>query len=94
MSSSKEQLAGLLEQLHSELAKISDVEPDLRQELASVADDIRRVLQDPEAAGHDERDQESFAARLKTATEQFEDAHPHLISAANAVGEALSRLGI
>lgn len=94
MSSSKEQLAGLLEQLHAELAKIGDVEPGLRRELASVAEDIRRVLRDPEAAGNDERDQESFASRLKAATEQFEDAHPHLISAANAVGEALSRLGI
>ena len=95
MAASNEHLVQLLEQLHAELSGVGeDLDPAVREELAEVAGDIRRVLQQPNDAAAGDSEHSSFAARLQEATQQFEDEHPHLITAVNAVADALSRLGI
>jgi hypothetical protein len=79
----------LLLELHQELGSTSSLDPESREMLHEVLDDINRI----EAEG--ETDLAGTAARkLREAVLRFETAHPQLSLAAGQVADALGKLGI
>lgn len=77
--------------LHAELGKTSSVDPESRELLVALLDDITRVLQ--RSAGNQE-EQESLAERLDELAVQFEAEHPALGTSIRRVMDALAKAGI
>lgn len=75
-----------LEQLHAELAAVSDVDPETQALLAELRFDIESVLERSEPAG--------LGDRLSGALGRFEATHPRLAGAMGAVVDQLASLGI
>lgn len=87
----KSDLRERLATLHTELGKTSSVDPESRELLVALLDDITRVLQ--RSAGNQE-EQESLAERLDELAVQFEAEHPALGTSIRRVMDALAKAGI
>ncbi|HZO08830.1 MAG TPA: DUF4404 family protein, partial [Myxococcota bacterium] len=69
-----EDLRRRLEELHAELARQAEVDPEARAALEAVLRDIRGLLARSGAEGPD--GQASLADRLRVAGRHFEESHP------------------
>ncbi len=87
----KQELADLLKKLQSELESGKPVDADLRASLASLDQDIRKVLEQPSAASGDD---ESLNTRAKALEAKFETEHPYLASTLRDVMDTLGKMGI
>lgn len=82
-----------LEALHQELSRTSSVDRESRELLATLLNDISRLLgsEPAEHGGHDER---KFAERLDELAVRFEAEHPALGIAIRRVVDTLAKAGI
>jgi Domain of unknown function (DUF4404) len=83
-----EALRATLTKLHEELASAPAVDPASRALLEEVSTDIRRVLDEKNAA------RPEHAPRLEQLAVQFEQDHPALSAAVRQVADALGRVGL
>lgn len=79
-----------LRSLHEELSRHPTVRPETRRLLTEVARDIERLASEESEEGAPQ----DFLARLRAATEQFEEEHPALTTAVERLSDALSKMGI
>ena len=91
-----QRLRDTLAHLHEELAAHPELDGETADILADVLADITRLLSaraaaDPESAAAQD---DTLAARLTTATNDFETSYPRLTAAVTQVAEALSAMGI
>lgn len=80
-----------LASLHTELARTSAVDPQARELLITLLNDITRLLGAPAGAGDEHR---SVTERLDALAVQFEAEHPSLGAAVRQVADTLSKAGI
>ncbi|HTY16922.1 MAG TPA: DUF4404 family protein [Myxococcota bacterium] len=86
----KQQLRDQLAALHAALRDADTADPEAREMLQQVMDDIRGALDRSERSGrHD-----SLTERMRVAVERFEGKHPALTEAAGRVIDTLASLGI
>lgn len=86
-----EDLRQQIETLHSELAKVSSVEPQSRTLLIALLGDITRLLEQSDRIA---TEQQSLTGRLDELAVQFEAEHPGLGGALRQVVDTLSKAGI
>lgn len=79
-----------LEELHVALRDAEAVDPESRELLRQLLDDIRGVLEREPG----EPQEESLTAKLRDAVDAFEGEHPTLTAAAGRVIDALAKMGI
>lgn len=91
----QEELKKSLASLHQELASSPSVDPELRELLVRLAEDIDDVLH-PAAPPPEEENNadESLVDRVKHAAEHFEESHPQLAALIGRMADSLSQLGI
>ncbi|GEM_PF-1190040 len=91
-----QRLRDTLAHLHEELAAHPELDGETTNMLADVLADITKLLSDRAAAGPDgaATQDDTLAARLSTATNDFETSYPRLTAAVTQVAEALSAMGI
>lgn len=77
--------------LNDELASSDTVSPEARASIGQVSNDIRQLLDERTATGHDDAE---AASALKDALLEFEAEHPQLTQTLNQVAAALANLGI
>jgi hypothetical protein len=88
----KAQLRERIQELLGELDQVEAADPDARDRLAAVLEDIRTAVED---TGEEESESsESLLERLNEAARQFEESHPTLVAMVGRVAESLSNLGI
>lgn len=83
----------LLEELHGELESADPVEPETRNLLKSVMDDINGVLDRREASSPEE-EEEPLSERLSQALTEFESQHPRVAFAVERLMKSLADIGI
>jgi hypothetical protein len=88
----RNELRETLGRLHEELARGRPIDPEVRHLLVDVVRDIEATLEPSEEES--EHTLDSLVARLREATQHFEESHPSLTSAVGQVADALSRMGI
>jgi hypothetical protein len=98
---SEENLSELLAQLHSRLNRAKKLDPESRELLLTVSEDIRRALADKSARRTDSgkgpgksSDRESHESRLEALAVRFEADHPTLAEALREITDALAKAGI
>lgn len=84
----KEVLIRDLDRLRAELAASGELDSATRQSLATLAEDIERIL----GEGHSPED--SLPDRLRAAASQFEAEHPRLARTLSEITDTLAKLGI
>jgi chromosome segregation ATPase len=87
----KTQLRERIQELLGELDQVEAVDPDARDRLAAVVEEIRSAVEDNDDDGEG---RESLLERLNEATRHFEESHPTLTAMVGRVAESLSSLGI
>ena len=87
-----EDLRRRLEELHAELARQAEVDPEARAALEAVLRDIRGLL--ARSGAEDAAGPASLAERLRIAGRHFEESHPTLTATLGRVIDALAALGI
>lgn len=103
----EEKLRHLLKELHEELEQADRVEPEAREMLRGVMDDIHGVLNQPPGASEEAavavggtseaQDTDSPSGlkdRLDKAVVEFESSHPELSFAVERLISALTAMGI
>ncbi len=83
----RERLDEAVRRLEEELQETPDLDPELRERLARVADEIDETLE--ENAGH-----EALGERIRELLLSLEASHPRLTALLDAVAQRLSSLGI
>ena len=85
-----------LQGLHQELRRAERLEPDDRALLESLLDDIRRLLETPQAAPAAAKiaDATAHGDALEGAAVRLEAGHPGVAGAIRAVLDALGKAGI
>ncbi|MAE64532.1 MAG: hypothetical protein CMJ18_09710 [Phycisphaeraceae bacterium] len=83
-------LQELLQELHKELEEGPAIDDRSRDLLLTVLSDIRSLVEKPPADAGPES--HSIADRLREATVHLEQSHPRLMSAAEDLVEAISRI--
>ena len=92
-----EQLRQTLNELHNELSQTRHVDPDVRNLLEQISEDINSLLVTQEAATTSQpliEEKEGLLDRMLGLTEQFEESHPELANVLGRIASALSRIGI
>lgn len=88
----KAQLRERIQELLGELDQVEAADPDARDRLAAVVEEIRSAV---ENSGEDgSKADDSLLERLNEATRHFEESHPTLTAMVGRVAESLSNLGI
>ena len=82
-----------LQQLHEELAKAEQVDPESERLLRELLADISALLATSRGAAA-EGEHAGFVDRLAEASQRFEDDHPGLVNAIGRLADALSRSGV
>ena len=95
----KQELADLLKKLQTELESGKPVDASLKQSLAVLDQDIRKVLAQPSAPASAERNdntdsQDSINERARALEARFEAEHPILASTLRDVMDTLGKMGI
>ncbi|MBL8197985.1 MAG: DUF4404 family protein [Chromatiales bacterium] len=80
-------LQQLLKELHQELGATTTLDPNSRQLVEQVLQDVDRIGQHPEPPA-------SIEARLREVMLRFESEHPRLATTVGQVADALGKLGI
>ena len=80
-------LQQLLKELHQELGATTTLDPNSRQL-------VEQVLQDVDRIGHPPEPPASIEARLREVMLRFESEHPRLATTVGQVADALGKLGI
>lgn len=86
-------LREILEDLHGELENADSVEPETRDLLRSVMDEIHDVLDRREERSSEEEG-ESISDRLGQALAEFETSHPRVSFAVERLMKGLADIGI
>lgn len=81
-----------LRELHEELEGTSEIDPEAREQLRVLLDDIRSVLDRSDAAST--HTPQSLTTRLEEQTREFEASHPTLSATIGRLVDTLSNLGI
>jgi ABC-type transporter Mla subunit MlaD len=103
-----DQLKQTLQQLHQQLERTDDIDPELQQWLRVLDEDIHKLLaargaegaSDAEGAGDapastdDDSDDENLATRADDIARRFATRHPQLEPVLRQISDALARLGI
>ena len=84
-----ESLRDLLRRVHDRLSRTGTVDPESRELLVSLTQDIERTLADRRAAGGD-----APAQRLEALAVRFEADHPALAQVLRQLIDALGKAGI
>ena len=87
----KQQLQGIIEKLHRELASADSVDEESRALLQEIVRDVEKLAGDPESAGVEHQ---TTAGQLENVALRFESEHPKLSMALGEVIDALGKLGI
>jgi hypothetical protein len=90
---SEKALRQQLNQLHRELATAAELDPELRDLLRAVAQDIEKLLGE-NVAVDEEPAGEELQARVQQATVEFEAEHPRLAHILGDLADTLTKLGI
>jgi ABC-type uncharacterized transport system substrate-binding protein len=85
------ELRRTLESLHEELGRTRTVDPESRELLVTVMQDIAQVLDQSLAEGEDAG---SLQDQLENVAVRFESEHPQLSAAVRQVVDALAKAGI
>ena len=88
----KAQLRERIQELLGELDQVEAADPDARDRLAAVLEEIRVAVDDSDDDGSETH--ESLLERLNEATHHFGESHPTLTAMVGRVAESLSNLGI
>ena len=88
----KAQLRERIQELLGELDQVEAADPDARDRLAAVVEEIRSAVENSDEEGSEADD--SLLERLNEATRHFEESHPTLTAMVGRVAESLSNLGI
>lgn len=88
----RRELHDALEKLHEELHDAHPVGDAERVLLAELAQDIRRVLDEPGDAGEERR--RGLEGRLTESILELEESHPQLVASLRTVVNYLSDIGI
>ncbi len=92
MSTDANNLSVTLARLRTELAAPNALDERSRTMLREMADDIERLLRQPEEATAEHV--EGVRSRMREAVERFEASHPGLTANLSMAIDALSRMGI
>jgi hypothetical protein len=87
---SKKALQQRLNELHTELAAATELDPGLRHSLREVANDIEKLLDEAEP----DTDTGDLQNRVQQATVEFEAEHPRLAGILGDLADTLTKLGI
>jgi hypothetical protein len=86
----QQKLRELLETLHVELGQIGSVDEKTGEVLATLKEDISKLVDDGDEAASDE----SLTERMSEAVEHFEQEHPRLSMMIQHVLDSLARMGL
>ena len=86
----QQKLRELLETLHEELGQIGSVDEKTGEVLATLKEDISKLVVDGDEAASDE----SLTERMSEAVEHFEEEHPRLSMMIQHVLDSLARMGL
>ncbi len=86
----QQKLRELLETLHEELGQIGSVDEKTGEVLATLKEDISKLVDDGDEAASDE----SLTERMSEAVEHFEEEHPRLSMMIQHVLDSLARMGL
>jgi hypothetical protein len=89
----KQELADLLKKLQTELESGKPVDASLKQSLAALDQDIRKVLEQPAAPAGNDADG-TLNDRAQALEAKFEAEHPILASTLRDVMDTLGKMGI
>lgn len=82
-----------LSKLHTELAGAQRVDPEVRELLRQVMDDIARLVDKPESTGGAAADA-SIADRIEELAVRFEADHPALAASTRRLVDLLGKAGL
>ncbi|MGB6044014.1 MAG: DUF4404 family protein [Pirellulales bacterium] len=97
MTDEREKLNKTIQQLHTELASIENVDEEVQALLQSAVDEIQQAIQQPDPASPPDTtadDSSTISGRLSEAAQHFEESHPTLTGIIGSVIDSLSRMGI
>jgi chromosome segregation ATPase len=86
-----EQLKTTIRDLHADLEKTGEADPELRKLLRQLDNDLHRLLA---ARAEVEKEQSGFQERLESIAADFDTRHPQLAGVLREIGVALARVGI
>ena len=86
----QQKLRELLETLHEELGQLGTVDEKTGEVLATLKEDISKLVDDGDEAASDE----SLTERMSEAVEHFEEEHPRLSMMIQHVLDSLARMGL
>ena len=86
----QQKLRELLETLHEELGQLGSVDEKTGEVLATLKEDISKLVVDGDEAASDE----SLTERMSEAVEHFEEEHPRLSMMIQHVLDSLARMGL
>lgn len=95
MTQQSRQLHDTVTQLHAQLGRLEEVDPEIHRLLEQALDDILDVLaRRPGSGGPPHADEATLTARLSEASRHFQETHPGLANTLTGLVEALQRMGI
>ena len=86
-----DQLKSTIRDLHADLEKTGEADPELRKLLQQLDSDLHRLLA---AQAEVEKEQSGFQERLESIAADFDTRHPQLAGVLRELGIALARVGI
>lgn len=87
----QQKLRELLETLHQELAQLGTVDEKTEEVLASLREDISKLVEGGTEAAEGE---DSLVDRMNDAVDHFEEEHPRLSMMIQHVLDSLARMGL
>jgi hypothetical protein len=84
----KQALKSQLNALRRQLSATENLDPETRELLTAVADDIDQVLEESE------ENPTSMRGRIEAATYRFEAEHPDLARLLGEIGDTLAKIGL
>ena len=89
MAEPRDQLLSTLDDLHAELDRVEEVDPEVEAHLRATLAEIRETLDKRSA-----EEETSFTERLSDAARHFESTHPTIGGLISSTIDTLSRMGI
>ena len=86
-----DELKTAIRDLHADLEKTGEADPELRKLLKQLDDDLHRLLA---ARAEVAQEQSGFQERLEALAADFDTRHPRLAGVLRELGDALARVGI
>jgi ABC-type transporter Mla subunit MlaD len=84
----RQQLKATLKRIHAELESTGSADPELKELLGELDDDIHRLTQQQDQASA------SFGERLEAAALGFEAEHPRVSMLLKELSDSLAKLGL